>query len=379
MDSFRKVSDDTSTSASGQQKRQRQRSIELLKGLLANIVSTEEKAAAAKLLADMEKDGEEEESKADKVFNIVELVTPIIEDLGTKDLAALARLNKATYDAVEKSPVARRKMFLEPETQQVFFSSPIARPKEPFVPPALCGALKLMLDSNGTFDEETGEYEVTEWLLFYDFDSNEHFDNGSHSEQALDRLICQPPVYEVEARVSCCIDLETGRNLGQPYKPDDPICTITSSTGITVRQLLEARNKLRDEHKLCTNHGHPIPADHDLEDGFVKPNVVFSGRMNLDWKDPLVAQISNRMVEKCKSDHLRASKEAKFGGYMRAKTEGMFATVVFCGRDNANKCSAYDNNLPIPTFAGYEEDQAEQWRKEKERWDSLSSDFSETL
>lgn len=378
MDSLRKVSDDTSTLASGQQRQQRQRSIELLKGLLANIVSTEEKTAAAKLLAEMEKEGEEE-SKANKVFNIVELVTPIIEDLGTTDLAAVARLNKATYDAIEKSPAARRKLFLEPEKQQVFFSSPIARPKDPFVPPALCGALKLMLDSDGTFDEETGEYEVAEWLLFFDFDSNEHFDNGVHSEQALDRLICQPPVYEVEARVSCCIDLESGRNLGRPYKPDEPTCTITSNTGITVRQLLEARNKLRDEHRLCTNHGDPVAADHDLEDGFVRPNVIFSGHMDLDRSDPLVAQLTNRMVEKCKSDHLKFLKEAKFRGYMRAKTEGMFAAVGFWRRDGANKCSAYNNNLPIPTFAEYEDDQTEQWKKENERWDLLSHDFSEML
>jgi hypothetical protein len=312
---LRKGADGTSTS----EQQQRQRSIELLKGVLSNIASTEERAAAAKLLADMEKAGEE--TKANKVFNIAELVTLIIENLGTKDLAVLARLNKATYDATKKSPVTRRKM----ETAQAFFSSPIERPHDPFVPWAHCGALKLILDSEGTFDEETGEYEVTDWLLFFDFDGNEH-EKVPHSEQALDRLICKPPVYEVEARVSCCIDLETGRNMGQAHKPDLPTSTITSSTGITVRQLLEVRDSLRDEHRLCTNHGDPIPADHDLEDGFVRPNVVFSGRVNLDRKDPLVAQYTNRMVEKRKSDHLGVAKEAKFAGYIRAKTEGMFAT-----------------------------------------------------
>jgi hypothetical protein len=365
---LRKISDGTSTS----EQQQRQRSIELLRGLLANIASTEERAAAAKLLAEMEKVGEE--SKANKTFNIVELVTLIVEDLSIKDLTALARLNKATYDAIKKSPVARRKM----ETAQTFFSSPIERPHDPFVPWAHCGALKLILDSEGSFDEETGEYEVTDWLLFFDFDCNEN-DEVTHSEQLLDRLICKPPVYEVEARVSCCIDLETGRNMGQAHKPDLPTSIITSNTGITIRQLLEARNRLKDEHKLCTNHGDPIPADHNLEDGFVRPNVVFSGRMQLDRKDPLVAQYTKRMVEKRKSGYLRVAKEAKFAGYIRAKTEGMFATFEILQRKSTNICSAYTNKPPIPTFAEYEEDQAEQRRKESEKWASLSNTFNEKL
>jgi hypothetical protein len=38
---------------------------------------------------------------------------------------------------------------------------------------------------------------------------------------------------------------------------------------------------------------------------------------------------------------------------------------------------AYNNGLPIPTFAKHEEDQAEQCRKESEKWDSFSNDFSE--
>jgi hypothetical protein len=182
---LRKISDGTSTS----EQQQRQRSIELLKGLLANIASTEERAAAAKLLAEMETAGEE--SKANKVFNIVELVTLIVEDLGTKDLAVLARLNKATYGAIKRSPVTRRKL----EMAQAFFSSPIERPHDPFIPWAHCGALKLILDSEGIFDEETGEYEVTDWLLFFDFDCDE-YDKVPHSEQVLDRLICKPPVYK---------------------------------------------------------------------------------------------------------------------------------------------------------------------------------------
>jgi hypothetical protein len=311
-----KVSDGTSTS----EQQQLERSIELLKGLLANIASTEERAAAAKLLAEMEKVGGE--SKANKVFNILELVTQIVEDMGTRDLAVLARLNKATYDAMKRSPVSRGKL----ETAQAFFSSPIKRPHDPFVPWAHCGALKLILDSEGSFGEETGDYEVTNWLLYFDFDCNEH-DKGSHSEQLLDRLICKPPVYEVEARVSCCVDPETSRNMGQAHKPDLPTAIVTSNTGITVCQLLETRNKLQEEHKLCTNYRNPIPADHDLETGFVRPNVVFSGHMDLDRKDPLVAQHTKQMVEKRRLDVLNVSKEVKFAGYIRAKTEGMFVTL----------------------------------------------------
>jgi hypothetical protein len=313
---LRKLSDGTSTS----EQQQRERSIELLKGLLANIASTEERAAAAKLLADMEKAGEE--AKANKVFNIVELVTLIVEDMGTRDLAVLARLNKATYDAIKKSPVTRRKM----ETAQAFFSSPIERLHDPFVPWAHCGALKLILDSEGSFDEETGEYEVTDWLLFFDFDCDE-YDKVPHSEQILDRLICKPPVYEVEARVSCCIDLDTSRNVGQTHKADLPTAIVTSNTGVTVRQFLEARNSLREEHKLCSNHGDPILADHDIETGFVRPNVVFSGRLDLDWKDPLVAQHVKQMVEKRRLDYLNVSKEVKLAGYIRAKADGMCATL----------------------------------------------------
>jgi hypothetical protein len=41
--------------------------------------------------------------------------------------------------------------------------------------------------------------------------------------------------------------------------------------------------------------------------------------------------------------------------------------------------SAYHKKLPIPTFAEYEEDQAEQWRKESEKWASLSNNFNGTL
>jgi hypothetical protein len=41
--------------------------------------------------------------------------------------------------------------------------------------------------------------------------------------------------------------------------------------------------------------------------------------------------------------------------------------------------SAYNKKLLIPTFADYEEDQAEQWKKESEKWASLSNTLSEKL
>jgi hypothetical protein len=48
--------------------------------------------------------------------------------------------------------------------------------------------------------------------------------------------------------------------------------------------------------------------------------------MELDRKDPLVAQDTKRMVEKRKSDYLRVARGANFAGYIKAKTEGMFIT-----------------------------------------------------
>jgi hypothetical protein len=125
----------------------------------------------------------------------------------------------------------------------------------------------------------------------------------------------------MEARLSCCNKyrglfsddmlsmLNSSTSAFEPYAQE-----VTSSSGITVGQLLDAAQKLHQEHRYCVN---AEEYDHRA-DGSVEVSVSFKGEVNVDPKDPVLL----RRHQEIRGIQRRLKRKDKMSKFVEAKHKG---------------------------------------------------------
>jgi len=129
--------------------------------------------------------------------------------------------------------------------------------------------------------------------------------------RAKSQLICQPPVFEVQASITCCDHTQSGQMRFESAK-------FSNSSGITVGDIVELAAKLQGEHLTCAKADRER---HD-DDGFVRSAVWFRAISPLQGDDPFFV---NEQVERDRemAEELQdRQKEEKMDAYLRAKRFG---------------------------------------------------------
>lgn len=134
-------------------------------------------------------------------------------------------------------------------------------------------------------------------------------------------LICQPPVYEMEATTACCNDRARRRLPGA--LPPVPV-SIKSKTGITVGDILTASRGLWREHRLCA---YADTSDLD-EEGYVKVRPSFKALIHLKDGDP-ATEIQERLYKKANDiDQALTDRNRRLSAYVQAKRQGEYPQRV---------------------------------------------------
>lgn len=143
-------------------------------------------------------------------------------------------------------------------------------------------------------------------------------------ERCRSMLICQPPVFEMEASVSCCSNrnlilagLQMQMQIHSPRPTDQPK-PIRSTTGITVGDVLDATRVILQQHRACP---HAQPHEHDAE-GKVDSAPSFRAMLRLEDDDPalhaqqaFVQEMQDlNTADKARAAHLQAYISAKRTG-----------------------------------------------------------------
>ena len=139
-------------------------------------------------------------------------------------------------------------------------------------------------------------------------------------------LICQPPLKQVRPVMSCCGEDSPSYMFNVPGSRSITVPEpIKSETGITVGDILDATDRLADEHRLCP---HAFMHDHD-EEGHVQIFPAFKANIRLREGDPLLVEVRTEKAE----DEKAKLKEDRFRAYIGAKLDGncqiIFVISVF--------------------------------------------------
>lgn len=131
------------------------------------------------------------------------------------------------------------------------------------------------------------------------------------SSRVKSQLICQPPVFEVQASIACCDPSRSGIKRYQSAKR-------IQSSGITGGDNLELAKKLQREHLTCTEASREC---HD-DDGFVRSAVCLRAISPLQGDDPFfVAEQVDRDREEAEKLQAR-QKRGRMDAYLCAKEFG---------------------------------------------------------
>ncbi|KAK5127104.1 hypothetical protein LTR85_008464 [Meristemomyces frigidus] len=94
-------------------------------------------------------------------------------------------------------------------------------------------------------------------------------------------LVCQPPVYEMTVEPSCCKGALDQPNSEIPRPP--PFTVVTSQTGLTVGDLMDAADTANIKHRNCPYASHYTL---DRTTGLVQADIFFTGFVDLKTGDP---------------------------------------------------------------------------------------------
>ena len=124
-------------------------------------------------------------------------------------------------------------------------------------------------------------------------------------------LLCQPPVYEIKAKPSCC---------GSKMHP----IVIESTTGVTVGDLMDAEEKLTREHRLCSFAPSSL---HNRRTGEVETAMEIRGTLTLRSDDPVVETrrwCEMQPVTQPMPPAQKSELEVELDKYIQAKKAGEF-------------------------------------------------------
>lgn len=160
-------------------------------------------------------------------------------------------------------------------------------------------------EESASEEDESNENIVEVRILAYPAEKEDvQKDLGSRVRQT---LICQPPLKSLTVKPSFCC---SRRDPSQRPK------RITSSTGLTIGDVVDEARKLLNKHRLCP-HAWSI---YHLEDGVVMVRVEFTGLLRVSGNDPVLLECekATREIEQ------RQSRDAEMQQYSSAKREGEY-------------------------------------------------------
>lgn len=129
-------------------------------------------------------------------------------------------------------------------------------------------------------------------------------------------LVCQPPIHAVDVYAECCQHRSILRNSRITL-----LRTLTSTTGITVADLLDADATVAEEHRLCP---YAEVYSHDNE-GIIRPFISFETVLRVADDEPLLLESRAFHAEAAKArDASKPRNSRLIERYVEAKQQGEF-------------------------------------------------------
>ncbi|KAK4540815.1 hypothetical protein LTR36_008892 [Oleoguttula mirabilis] len=243
---------------------------------------------------------------ADKVFNIQELFEHILCDLDICDLLKAQQVSHHFFDTIQSSKKLQRHMGLAPDTKRDFrFLLQHNIFGIAFMTDAQLVATRLSEGDKIIVRAETyGEIPMPKL-----------------GERSRCILICQPPVKTMTAYAGCCSNrygiyyAQLLSSLPAPAGGSAAATVITSDTGITLGDIIDAGQAVQRQHCTCP---HAREYHHDVQ-GNVELSVTFEGCLSLAAKDKTL--LSRRKADKAvkRERRLEKKKHARLAPYEAAK------------------------------------------------------------
>lgn len=200
-----------------------------------------------------------------------EMLEHILTFTDTADILRAYAVSKTWYNTIEGSIKLQRALGLAADAESDFFS-PIRY---------LTFFSNIRVRDSSKKDNVYSNLDDTGFKTSLTFD--ERFDHHKFKlgQRCAKMLITQPPMNEMHAFVLCRCRTRLSRFARSAASPT---AKITSTTRITMGQILEAVSQLRAAHALCSEAS---ADDHD-EQGFVRSRITLEGVLALKEDDPVL-------------------------------------------------------------------------------------------
>ena len=276
-----------------------------------------------------------------KTFGLPEIAERILLNLEPLDLLRIQQVNTTMLSTITQSPNLQRKLLLRPDPDAFF------TPIDPiFARPFTTNVRFRRVD-------RTSEESKPVCVFFLDLEKPASLRSYDHGSRTQHMLVCQPPIFELEAHMLCGCS-NAIRNAQET--PDVVLGheKLTSKSGFTLQELWDATKRLHQRHQLCP---HAQPHLHDSK-GFVDCPIRFEARLEVQDEDPrLVARQAwrTRQVELHEQDEQR---DLRLGPYIAAKLACMCFLCTVLQKRELMCQTAYHSGQPLPTLAEFENREA---------------------
>lgn len=269
-----------------------------------------------------------------RIFNISELAEAIFCHLPFLDLIRAAQVNKTFANTIDTSPKTQLTLGLLANPASFWTS----------VTPAFeVHRIDKIMNAQGL------HMDILPPGLFGHQDASSacvHIYLDIYLEQAIGRtlppaasrgrsmLICQPPIREMGAIPKCCGNIAgVGQGMLVPGLrfPKPKAIKMSSETGLTLGDLVDAAQKISQEHRSCP---YALSGMHNPDSGFVRAVISFYGKLALQANDPVLLRLSGGSglstpdQEEVDSGNLAEEQaELEMTEFIKAKQEGELLTL----------------------------------------------------
>ena len=253
-------------------------------------------------------------SKAQRVFNTVELLEAILINLHPYDLLSALQVNGATSKMIETTPKLHDVLHLRP-SKDGFLNTIFSESWGPF--------FRLDVTYSDVKNSAPLRHETIQQddhvNIFVTFDVVK----GTLRVGELCRrmLVCQPPVKVMEISASCCDIHHSWSYLGSVgchVNAVDSSGIIRSEAGLTVGDLYDKAVELQEKHLYCPHASQP----QHCEDGTVRVEARFHGQVELKKDDPYLVGRTRPNARGNRKRVPNDAKEQKLQDYIKAKKAG---------------------------------------------------------
>ena len=285
-------------------------------------------------------------AKAQKVFHTPELLEMILLELQPQHVLVAQQVTKTFDSLISTSPKLQHHLGLRPNPESSFAAPRCINGWGHFTCSPKDCASSIFSWSRSQQQSERGPNDLEICASF----STKLPRLG---DRCRSMLICQPPVYEMEVKTTCCNRYSFGVF---SLAPQNALATeldapkpLRSKTGITIGDLLDATEEVCKKHRTCP---HAQTYDHD-DKGFVVVSPAFKGTVRLKDDDPTLRAQRSR-EEKARDRNAKAiDKQNRMDAYVRAKQQGKTLSRLQTV-DVANRGVARSTGAKIPTMEKFE-------------------------